>query len=433
MQKQLLVITFIFSAILTFVTCQQKKTHEIVSPVLVSKYARPLTNIHFASSPQRLERGKYLVNGVLRCFHCHAGVDTTEPGWPPIPGQLGSGRALFLSDSFHLYAPNITPNKETGAGTWTDDMFARALRDGIGHDGRALITMPYWVFKSLGDEDLASVIVYIRSIPAIKNQLPPRLLVPDWEKYLQTEMRSISDAAVPQPDTSTDLAKGRYLARIGECIGCHTAWYKRNPGYFGGGNTIANVGTDSVIVSANISSDITGIGGWDDETFIRVIRTGKGGILHRSMPWVAFKNISDHDLRAILVALKSTNPVEHSIVNGIKPTFCEVCGQYHGYGDHNKKKPIIAVKEDTNRYPSYVGTYVTSDKDTMIISSKANKTLWVTTLGEGAKTMELIPIANNKFNASGLPSPISFTRNASGLVTGLVDYDLDPATFLKSK
>lgn len=67
----------------------------------------------------------------------------------------------------------------------------------------------------------------------------------------------------------------------------------------------------------------------------------------------------------------------------------------------------------------------------MIISLKKDKKLWVTTEGEGTNTMELIPIANNKFYASGLLSPISFTRNASGMVTALVDYDLDPATYLK--
>jgi hypothetical protein len=123
--------------------------------------------------------------------------------------------------------------------------------------------------------------------------------------------------------------------------------------------------------------------------------------------------------------------VEHSIVNGIKPTLCEVCGQYHGCGDHNKIKPIIPVKVNTSLYPGYAGTYTTSYKDTMIISWKKDKKLWVTTMGEGANTMELIPIASNKFNASGLPSPISFTLNTSGIVTGLVDYGLDPATFLK--
>ena len=65
-----------------------------------------------------------------------------------------------------VYPPNITPDKETGAGNWTDDQLARAIREGIGYDGRALFPfMPYENFRYLSDEDLASVIVYLRSIP----------------------------------------------------------------------------------------------------------------------------------------------------------------------------------------------------------------------------------------------------------------------------
>jgi len=267
MRKQLFVIAVILSVIIFFVTCQQTKNNDIVSPILISKYARPLTNVTFASSPSRLQRGEYLVNGVLRCFHCHAEADTTKPGHPPFADKLGGGRLLRKTDSTHLYAPNISPDKETGAGNWTDDMLVRALRDGIGHDGRALTYMPWWVFRKLSEEDLASVIVYLRSIPPVKNKLPERLLSREREQQLQNEERSMADAAVPAPDTSTLLAKGKYLVTIGECEGCHTAWYKRNPGVFGGGNMIANDETDSVVVSANISSDITGIGGWDDETF----------------------------------------------------------------------------------------------------------------------------------------------------------------------
>ena len=433
MRKQILVIIFICSSIVFFVTCQHRKSHDIVSPILISKYARPLTNISFTSSPSRMKRGKYLVSGVLRCFHCHAEADTTKPGWPPIAGELGSGRILFKTDSTHLYAPNISPDNETGAGTWTDDMFVRALRDGVGHDGRALVAMPWWVFRKLSDEDLASVIVYLRSLPPIKNKLPVRLLLPENEKEIQNEFRPMADAPIPQPDTSTLLAKGRYMVRIGECVGCHTAWYNRNPGYFGGGNVIANWGTDSVVVSANISSGITGIGGWDDEAFMRVIRTGKGGLLHRTMPWIAYKNIADTDLKAILVALKSTPPVEHNIVNGMKPTFCEVCGQYHGYGDHNKIKPILPVPVNTKIYPSYVGTYSSDDKDTVVIVMKKDKKLWVNTPNVGATYAELIPVAANKFNAAVLPSPVSFIKDVSGNVTGLVDYSLDPVTFIKNK
>ena len=66
-----------------------------------------------------------------------------------------------------IVAPNLTPDPETGAGNWTDDQLARAIREGIGHDGRALFPMmPYTHFREMSDEDLASVIVYLRSLTA---------------------------------------------------------------------------------------------------------------------------------------------------------------------------------------------------------------------------------------------------------------------------
>jgi len=292
--------------------------------------------------------------------------------------------------------------------------------------------MPWWVFRKLSEEDLASVIVYLRSIPPVKNKLPERLLSREREQQLQNEERSMADAAVPAPDTSTLLAKGKYLVTIGECEGCHTAWYKRNPGVFGGGNMIANDETDSVVVSANISPDITGIGGWDDETFIRIIRTGKAGTLHYSMPWIAFRNISDTDLKAMLAALKSLPPVKHQIVNGVKPTLCEVCGEKHGYGDHNKIASIIAANVDTKVFPSYAGTYASKDKDTAIVTLK-DKKLWIRLGSEDPNEIELIPVAENEFNGSGLLFPITFTKNTSGKINGLVGHDLMPLTLMKSE
>ena len=73
-----------------------------------------------------------------------------------------------------VYAPNITPDAETGAGNWSDDQLARAIREGVGHDGRALFPlMPYPDFHSMSDEDLASVIVYLRSLPPVHKPRPP--------------------------------------------------------------------------------------------------------------------------------------------------------------------------------------------------------------------------------------------------------------------
>lgn len=433
MLKQTIALLIVIIAACIFITCKEANGHHTESRVLVSKYARPLTNVHFEYSAERLQRGKYLVNGVLRCFHCHADADTTKAGWPRIENRLGSGRLFYKTDTTYLYAPNISSDKETGAGNWTDDMFARTLRSGIGHDGRALTAMPWWIYKDMCDEDLASVIVYLRSLPAIKNKIPQRLLSVEEEHALQNEPRETQIIKVAQPDTFTVLAKGRYLITIGECEGCHTAWYKRNPGFFGGGNLIANEGTDSVIASANISPDITGVGTWDDETFIRVIREGKGGTLHRSMPWREFGNISDADLKAILVALKTLTPVEHRIANGLKPTLCPVCGEKHGYGDQNKKKAVVPVAFNTGLYPGYAGNYGDPKHDATMIVSAKDKKLWINIKEfPGFPNMELIPIADDKFKADSFPSAVKFVRDKSNKATALILYDLTTDTLLRT-
>src|SRR5260370_28470703 len=136
----------------------------------------------------------------------------------------GGGRGLPAEESkssrpHFLVGPNITPDRETGAGSWSDVQLARAIREGIGHDGRILTkTMPYWNFRYLTDEDLASIIVFLRSIPAVQHPLPKRDLVEqpviDWRPEVQPP---------PSPADAPETARhGEYLVHIGSCTGCHT-------------------------------------------------------------------------------------------------------------------------------------------------------------------------------------------------------------------
>ena len=176
-KKLFSVATLIVLIITIFVACLsngRQQTGKNDSAATLSKQppndsfrVRPLTNIKYERTAARLKRGEYLATGLLECFMCHSERDWKLPGAPPITSMLGSGKILYEDSTMRIAPPNITPDKETGAGTWTDDMFARAIREGVGHDGRALsLDMPYNNFKRLSDEDLASVIVYIRSLPA---------------------------------------------------------------------------------------------------------------------------------------------------------------------------------------------------------------------------------------------------------------------------
>src|SRR5260370_42552529 len=159
---------------------------------------RALTDRKFEATPQRLVRGKYLVDGVLGCFGCHTDQDWSRPGAPPVAGKAGSGHIWSDQDKPWLIAPNITPDKETGAGNWSDDTLARGIREGIGHDGRALFPiMPYPSYQQMSDEDLASVIVYLRTVPAVRNQLPTTKMPFPLNSFMQ---------AMPEPVTATVAA-----------------------------------------------------------------------------------------------------------------------------------------------------------------------------------------------------------------------------------
>jgi len=136
---------------------------------------RALTNRTFEATPARLERGRYMVNAVYGCLACHSERDPNAPGMPALADKLGAGTVFGEGGELpgKLIAPNLTPDKETGAGDWTDDMLARGIREGIGHDGRTLFPlMPYMNYREMPDEDLASVIVYLRTLAPVRQNEP---------------------------------------------------------------------------------------------------------------------------------------------------------------------------------------------------------------------------------------------------------------------
>lgn len=390
------------------------------SSIQKSIYARPLRDVKFKITPQRIARGKYLTEGPLWCFNCHTERDTTKAGWPPFWDKKGSGALLRKTDSTYLYAPNITPDKKTGIADFTDDMIARAIREGVGHDDRVLSDMPWWTFRELTDEDVASVVSYLRTMPAIENKIPRRKLGQKSEEDLKKGSFPIQNA-IEILDLSNSLDRGKYLIGISDCIGCHTGWYKRNPGVFGGGNPMDH--NKEHIFSSNISSDITGVGAWPAETFIYVMKNGKGksGSLNGQMPWVSFKNMSDEDLEAIYQALLTTYPVKHIVQNGVAPTHCEVCGLEHGLGDQNKIEPIKPYKSETKTPADIAGIYVGPlFPDTLRVD--LNK-IEIILKGLGTE-WKLVPINSTEFMAEGLPAPIHFVRDSNGKVTELQYSDL---------
>ena len=301
---------------------------------------RDLTNRTFEATPARLERGSYLANGVLGCTGCHSERDEKAPGMPPIADKLGAGDVFIEGDGFpgRLIAPNITPDKETGAGNWTDDMLARSIREGIGHDGRALFPiMPYTNYRAMPDEDLASVIVYIRSLAPVRNKLP-KTEIAFPVKYLIRSAPEPVMAPVPQPDFPNQEKRGEFLVRMGSCAACHTPQDRgqEKPGFEFAGGLLFPL-PEATVMAANITPDASGISYYDEDQFIQAMRTGKvkARSLSPIMPWYFYRKMTDADLKAVFAYIRTLKPVKHTIDNTEPLTACKLCGMTHGGGERN--------------------------------------------------------------------------------------------------
>ena len=415
MSRRCPTIALLIASLFTAACRQQPPPTAQNSSPAARRGPRQLRDVTYERTDARRERGRYLTEGVLQCFMCHSDRDWTKPGGPPMEGRKGAGH--IWEDRPWLVSPNLTPDKETGAGTWTDDMFARAIREGVGHDGRVLHPqMWYGSFRSLSDEDVASVIVYLRSLPPVRNPLPVTKL-PEGRKPLVAP--EPLDGPVPEPDRSTPIARGGYLVRVADCQGCHTAWEAPlNPGFFAGGNEISMFGRPAVF-SANLTPAPAGIGSFYDAALFReVLRLGrlKGREISPVMPWFAFGRMTDEDLDAVFAYMRSRHPVNHTVSNTDDPTPCPMCGQTHGLGDRNKPKMAAAVEVDSRTLAEYVGRYRFVDGIAEVsIDGKHLRVGW-----DGGKGDVVTALPGGAFTAAEIPDLFTFRRDARGRVDAMI-------------
>ena len=298
----------------------------------------PLNGRTFAVTAARLERGRYIVEGPGHCFECHSEVDWETPGAQPKTGKKGAGTEFAKYGMPWLVAPNITPDPETGAGTWSDEQLARAIREGIGNDGRRLFPiMPYMYFRQMSDEDLASVIVYLRAIAPVRNALPKTSIPQQMKDTLPAHQPIVEP--VHAPDMSDPVERGKYLVTLASCSSCHTPVKQGGPIAhleFAGGATFK--GPWGEVSSANITPDPSGIAYYDEALFVKTLRTGHVGArkLSSIMPWGYFRNMTDDDLKAMFAYLRTLPPVKHRVDNTEVSTACPVCGRRHGHGELNE-------------------------------------------------------------------------------------------------
>jgi len=305
-------------------------------PIIGAK-KRPLTSRRFEATPERLRRGQYLTRAVIPCMGCHSEWD--DKANPPVMTSApGAGQLLFEDGGLKVYARNITPDPETGIGNWSDDAIARAIREGISADGSPLFpAMPYEHFRHLSDEDLASIVVYLHTLPPVHHQVP-RSTVPFPLSRLILSAPQPVIAPVAETDLSGLVKRGAYLTTIAICTDCHTPntpppTVGPIPGMDWAGGTVFDDG----VTSANLTPDPSGIGYYDEALFLQTIRTGtvRARNLKPPMPWPIYRNMTDDDLKSVFAFLRTVKPVHHMVDNTEPPTLCKRCNQRHGLGDRN--------------------------------------------------------------------------------------------------
>jgi mono/diheme cytochrome c family protein len=308
--------------------------------VVLGPKARATSAAPFERTDARLARGKYLAEGPAHCFHCHTEHDMTDPTFPILEAKKGAGWVMPIPELNNIAARNITPDPETGIGAWTDDEVARAIREGVRKDGTALFpVMPYPVYAGMDDEDVKAIVVYLRSIPPVRNVVPTRSLPGPLEYIVNTIPQPIT-APKPSHPASTPVERGRYLVdSVADCGGCHTPAKEGVPVpglTLAGGNSFPDL-KGGTTYTLNITPDPSGIEHYDDALFKEVLRTGqlKGRMLHHAMPFLFYRNLSDEDLSDMFAYLRTATPVKHRISNTDPPALCAVCGQTHGLGELN--------------------------------------------------------------------------------------------------
>lgn len=222
----------------------------------------------------------------------------------------GAG-GFFIDDPLlgHVNAANLTAGQGGIGGSYNDSDWIRAIRHGVGLDGKSLWIMPSHEYNGLDNRDLSAIIAFVKSLPPVDQQNDANRLGPLGRILILTDQIAILpaeriDHTAPRPaavEPGPTQEYGAYLAQT--CTGCHGASLS--------GGAIPGVPAEPPY-PANLTPDPeTGLGRWSEADFFQAIRTGQrpdGSTISPTMPWVNFGQMSDTELRALWLYLQSVPP-----------------------------------------------------------------------------------------------------------------------------
>lgn len=297
MKKILKWVGVVLAVLIVLIVILVGTLHFVGRSRLASAPEIAVTMIDIPSDEAALARGEHLANVVSLCTDCH---------------QAGLRGQIFMNEApiGLIVAPNLTSGQGGIGGIMTDEAWIRAIRHGVGHDGRTLGIMPSNAFAHLSDADLGALIAYVKSVPPADNELPARNImfpgtilfgVLGYGDLPLSLIDHDAAASVTAPPEGVTLEYGVYLTNIAGCTECH------------GARLAGLVDENGPPPGPNLTP--TGdLGSWSEEDFMNTLRTGttpKGKNLDpEMMPWPWFARMTDDELQAIWLHLQALEPRE---------------------------------------------------------------------------------------------------------------------------
>jgi mono/diheme cytochrome c family protein len=242
--------------------------------------------------PAQVARGRHVATAVAKCTECH-GQD------------LGGTVFIDAMPMGVLIAGNLTAGKGGVLPRYTDAQLEAAIRHGVRSDRRGLLIMPSDEFQHLSDEDVAAVIAYLRTVPPVDRELAASRVGPLGHVLLATRQLPVPAENIDHaprtrrvPPQGVTREYGQYLVSVGGCVGCHTPSLGGGPGH--------GLPTPNITPGGPIGS-------WTEADWFRAMREGKrpdGSAISPEMPWKAVGMMTDDELRAMWMYLRTVPRVE---------------------------------------------------------------------------------------------------------------------------
>lgn len=245
--------------------------------VATAAYSDAAAPAALAADPQTVAEGKYLA-AAGDCVACHTAVG----------GTPFAGGTIINTGFGKLVGPNLTPDKDTGIGSWTDAQFVRAVKYGVGHNGEHLYPgLPYIYFNKVPATDILKIRAYLNTLPPVHNQINSnqlpfpfsiRLLMIGWNMLFFPNTGDM----MADPNQTAEWNRGAYLVdSLGHCAACHT-----NKNFLGGddtGHELQGYVVDNAN-APNLTNSAAGLGAWSADDIATYLKTGHNAFADSAGP-----------------------------------------------------------------------------------------------------------------------------------------------------